>query len=241
VKWDKEGELMDKREKYLEREDKPYADGYYVCWIGWTNNTHEEVNRAFEDAKQVFGLYSLFNNCQHFLKQFAAKIIDPRYRAADYGWFKDNVESEYQKLLKLPPTQEIVDFQLKMLTEAMRQRPDHVSTRDQAHLHDAAHRETQAVVGRMLGSHIAQDQNSMQQQIQIATQIQQQTILGLQGSTIYWFRRPDFVVGIIAVTEATPKWCELEEPVVIQEIDPDVKQQATSLIQKVNSYIFKLQ
>jgi hypothetical protein len=157
AEWDREAELMQMREAYLEREDKPYADGFYICLIGWTNSTPDQVNQAFEEARQESGRYSLFNNCQHFLKRFAVKILDPRWHAADYGWFKDNVDTEYQELLKLPPTQEIVDFQLKMLQQAMMGQA--ASAQEHARLHHAMHRETQHVVHSMSHHHHHQHQH----------------------------------------------------------------------------------
>ena len=82
----------------------PEIDEYYVCLIGWTRATKEEVVRIGQEEMKRFGSYNLvLNNCQDFLRRLAARIL-VQEKAADYRWFADNTKTQYQRdQAKFPP------------------------------------------------------------------------------------------------------------------------------------------
>lgn len=93
----------------------PEADGYFVCLIGWTRMSKEQVDAACQQTFKEFPEYNLFwNNCQHFLKNMAERILVAH--AADYSWFADNVKTKYHKdtLLQPPPLEHLMRMQQRM-------------------------------------------------------------------------------------------------------------------------------
>ena len=151
--WDQEKELFLKRQQMIDSQGKPHVEGFYICLIGWTNKAVSEVDQLFHDMKTGFGSYNiLFNNCQHFVKKFSDRILVPR-KASDYNWFRENIETTYQRLLNLPPTAEIVRYQLQMIKNA---------------------------VASNVANQNALQQQQQQQQMQNILNIQQQAIISSQ-------------------------------------------------------------
>ncbi|KAJ9602324.1 hypothetical protein H2200_013179 [Cladophialophora chaetospira] len=152
TEWDKEEEIMNKRQEYLEKEGKPYTDaeGYYICLIGWTDQTKEEIDATFANVAKQLGSYNVYHNCQWLLKHFAKEILN-KHQAADYSWFAENVKTEYQKLLELPPTHEIVAFQLQMLRAAAANSGAQLSIQENNRIQHLMHRH--AVEGAMGHGH----------------------------------------------------------------------------------------
>ncbi|KIV84973.1 hypothetical protein PV11_00718 [Exophiala sideris] len=140
AQWDKEEEIMEMRREYLEREGKPYTDaeGYYICLIGWTNHSKEEIDVTFANVAERLGSYNVYRNCQWFLKHFAKEILTDQ-EAADYGWFSQNIKTEYQKLLELPPTNEIVAYQHQMLQAAASNGVNQLTVQEQHRIQEHIH------------------------------------------------------------------------------------------------------
>ncbi|WZH50097.1 uncharacterized protein QYS62_011334 [Fusarium acuminatum] len=102
----------------LDNEGKPYAQDYYICQIGWTKLSEEEVDEQCEAAQKSFGVYVLgFNDCQSFLRRFAKLIIQqPEDCALDFLWFEKNIQTPYHQLQLVPVDENIKRFQLYMQT-----------------------------------------------------------------------------------------------------------------------------
>ena len=116
VPWSLRDEVMQIRDASIDEEGKPHALDYYICQIGWTRLSEEEVDFQCKAVGSSFGLYVLgFNDCQTFLKQFAKMIIEePEGCALDYHWFADNIETPYHKLQEIAPDENIKAFQLHL-------------------------------------------------------------------------------------------------------------------------------
>lgn len=87
---------------------KPVVDGYYLCVIGWTTMTSDELDATCEEVMKQFGTYHLlWNNCQDFVQQFADRIIVKK--ALDWDWFRTYTKTEYQEAqaIEIPTPQEI--------------------------------------------------------------------------------------------------------------------------------------
>ncbi|KAL8792426.1 MAG: hypothetical protein Q9195_004959 [Heterodermia aff. obscurata] len=105
---------QEKRNAALAESSLPDVDGFYVCLIGWTTKTKDEVDRACRSVGKDFGKYDLlWNNCQDFLRNFAERIIVTK--ALDYPWFLTNTKARYQKTQSLqpPPLQYLLKLQLQ--------------------------------------------------------------------------------------------------------------------------------
>ncbi|KAJ9641760.1 hypothetical protein H2204_002823 [Knufia peltigerae] len=151
--WDKEKEMMEMRQEYIEQDGRPYAEGYYICLIGWTSHSKAEVDDRFATVARQLGNYSVYHNCQTLLKLFAKEILNS-HRAADHGWFAQNVKTEFQKLLDLPPTEEIVARQFQMLEAAMQgDYSQQMTLQQQNHVHAAHHRFIEGVVQQAVQRH----------------------------------------------------------------------------------------
>ena len=112
----------EKRKAALAESSLPNVDGFYVCLIGWTSKTKEEVDRACTSVFQQFGEYRLlWRNCQDFLRLLAEQIIVAK--AADYPWFNSNTKTRYQKTQSLmpPPLEFLLKMQLQMTTQMQAQ------------------------------------------------------------------------------------------------------------------------
>ncbi|ETS78721.1 hypothetical protein PFICI_08574 [Pestalotiopsis fici W106-1] len=113
VDWDIKRE---KREAALQKKQIPDVDGFYICLIGWTRLSEDVLEEKCRTLMQnEFDEYNLFwNNCQHFLKQFADKIISTK--ALDWAWFRENTKTEYQNCQQLPkPPDALVQMQINTL------------------------------------------------------------------------------------------------------------------------------
>jgi len=115
--WSVYQEMMQIREENIATRGKPHAKNYYICQIGWTSLTEAEVDVACFATQASFGVYMLgWNDCQTFLRNFAAQIIRPELNqcALDFDWFNENVVTEYHKLQALEPNENIKAFQRSM-------------------------------------------------------------------------------------------------------------------------------
>jgi hypothetical protein len=81
-------------------------DRYYVCLIGWTRNSEEEINEIAESIMRDFGPYIwAFNDCQTFALKLANKIVVET--ALDWNWFEKNQKTGYQESVHLEPPEAI--------------------------------------------------------------------------------------------------------------------------------------
>ncbi|KAF2471690.1 uncharacterized protein BDR25DRAFT_194562, partial [Lindgomyces ingoldianus] len=56
---------QEQREALQSEMKMPEQDGYFVCLIGWTRMSKDQVDSACEEAFKSFGKYNLlWNNCQ---------------------------------------------------------------------------------------------------------------------------------------------------------------------------------
>lgn len=141
----------EKRNASLAESKLPDVDGFYVCLIGWTTKSKEEVDRACKSVLQEFGEYNLlWKNCQHFLRMLAEQIVD--IKASDYTWFNSNTKTRYQKTQALMPPP--LEFLLKIQAQRSAQ--------------------MQAQVQNQQIQIQTQNQIQMQIQMQIQNQIQMQ-------------------------------------------------------------------
>ena len=112
----------EKRKAALAENSLPDVDGFYVCLIGWTKKTKEEVDQACTSVFEKFGKYQLvWNNCQHFLKMLADQILVAK--AADFSWFNSNTKTRYQKTQSLmpPPLEFLLKIQQQMAAQMQAQ------------------------------------------------------------------------------------------------------------------------
>ena len=156
----------EKRKAALAESSLPDADGFYVCLIGWTTKTKEEVDLACESVFQSFGEYHLlWKNCQHFLQRLAEQILVTK--AADYPWFISNTKTRYQKTQSLMPPP--LEFLLKMQAQ--------MTAQMQAQVQNQIQMQTQNQIQMQIQNQIQmQIQNQIQMQIQ--NQIQMQNVGG---------------------------------------------------------------
>ena len=143
-----------KRSAALTESALPDVDGFYVCLIGWTHKSKDQIDAACRDVQAQFPEYNiLWANCQHFLKLLAERIVDAGH-ASDFGWFASNTKSRYQKTQALMPPP--LEFLLKM------------------------QRQMQAQMQNQLVNQQQQIQQQMQSQIQMQIQMQIQNQIQLQ-------------------------------------------------------------
>ncbi|KAL6722200.1 hypothetical protein ACLMJK_001307 [Lecanora helva] len=142
----------EKRQAALAESSLPEVDGFYVCLIGWTTKSKEEVDSACRSVLQQFGKYNLlWKNCQDFLRMLAEQIIASK--AADYSWFNSNTKTRYQKTQSLmPPPLELLMRMQQQMNAAMQ---GQIQTQNQIQLQ-------------------MQNQIQLQMQLQIQNQIQMQ-------------------------------------------------------------------
>ena len=122
----------EKRKAALAESGLPDVDGFYVCLIGWTTKTKEEVDLACKSVSQQFGEYNLlWKNCQHFLRMLADQILVTK--AADFPWFYSNTESRYQKTQHLlpPPLEFFLKSQAQMQTQMQNQMQNQIQNQMQ--------------------------------------------------------------------------------------------------------------
>ncbi|KAL9054913.1 MAG: hypothetical protein Q9162_003854 [Coniocarpon cinnabarinum] len=153
---------QERRDMALTELGIPDVDGYYVCLIGWTQLPKEQVDAACHETLAGFGEYKLLrNNCQHFLKAMAARIL--KDTAADYGWFMSNTKTQYQKdqWLRPPPAEMMM----------------HILARQQQALNIANQNQLQTQTQMQL-----QMQNQLQMQMQMQMQTQMMTQAGGMGA-----------------------------------------------------------
>ncbi|OLN96310.1 hypothetical protein CCHL11_04420 [Colletotrichum chlorophyti] len=103
--WSLTDEMMEVRQQNHLTAGKEHARDYYICQIGWTTLTEEQVDTECKAANAAFGVASLsFSDCQGFLKYFANRIIkSPEGHALDYGWFVENTGKPYHRLREMKP------------------------------------------------------------------------------------------------------------------------------------------
>ena len=161
----------EKRKASLAESSLPDVDGFYVCLIGWTTKTKEEVDLACRAVLQQFGEYSLlWKNCQHFLKTLAERIIVAK--AADYTWFNSNTKTRYQKTQALmpPPLEFLLRMQMQM------------SAMMQAQIQNQTQMQIQQQIQQQVQQQIQQQvQQQIQQQMQSQMQMQMQNQMGMQA------------------------------------------------------------
>ena len=142
----------EKRKAALAENALPDVDGFYVCLIGWTTKTKEEVDLACKSVSQQFGEYNLlWKNCQHFLRMLADQILVTK--AADFPWFYSNTESRYQKTQHLMPPP--LEFFLKAQAQITAQMQVQVQNQIQLQIQNQVQSQIQM-----------QMQNQMQMQMQ---------------------------------------------------------------------------
>ena len=153
---------QEQRASYMAEWKIPEQDGYFVCLIGWTRKSKEEVDAACQAVLAQFGEYSLlWNNCQDFLRLLASQVLIAK--AADYQWFADNTKTRYHKdtLLTPPP--------LEMLVKMERRAAQSHSQ----HMHHMNHVNHMHHIDNNLNIQL-QNQISMQIQTQLQNQITMQ-------------------------------------------------------------------
>ena len=160
----------EKRKAALAESSLPDVDGFYVCLIGWTTKSKEEVDLACRSVFQHFGTYNLlWRNCQDFLRMLAEQILVAK--AADYSWFNSNTKTRYQKTQSLmpPPLEFLLKMQLQMRAQMQAQIQN-----QQIQLQN----QTQMQIQNQIQMQI-QNQIQMQMQNQIQNQIQMQNVGGM--------------------------------------------------------------
>ena len=95
----------ERRNAALEKVKFPEYDGHYVCLIGWTRRTQEELQSIAHQVGDNWDYSRMTNNCQHYLQLFSDRILENE-KAADYSWFRENTRTEYQNSRTPPPTPE---------------------------------------------------------------------------------------------------------------------------------------
>ena len=163
----------EKRKAALAESSLPDVDGFYVCLIGWTTKTKEEVDSACRSVFQSFGTYHLlWKNCQDFLRMLAEQILATK--AADYPWFNSNTKTRYQKTQSLmPPPLEFLMKMQEQMTVMMQTQLQNQQTQLQFQTQLQNQNQTQMQM---------QIQNQMQMQIQNQMQMQMQTQMQMQNA-----------------------------------------------------------
>jgi len=145
----------------------PEIDGYYVCLIGWTRMSKEQIDAEVRAVSGTFGEYNLLrNNCQDFLRLVAGKILVEE-KAADYPWFLSNTKTKYQKDQWLMPPA------IEMLLRQSQSMQAQSQSQIQHQIHHQMQQQTQNQIQLQI-------QLQIQQQIQM--QIQQQVQMQVQNS-----------------------------------------------------------
>ena len=158
----------EKRKAALAENALPDIDGFYVCLIGWTTKTKEEVDLACKSVSQEFGEYNLlWKNCQHFLRRLADRIIVTK--AADFPWFYSNTESRYQKTQHLmpPPLEFFLKRQAQITAQMQAQVQNQIQNQNQ--MQNQMQLQIQNQIQLQIQSQI---QNQIQMQIQNQMQMQ---------------------------------------------------------------------
>lgn len=159
-----------KRKAAMAESSLPDVDGFYVCLIGWTNKTKDEVDLACRSVFQSFGEYHLlWKNCQHFLRMLAEQILVAK--AADYPWFQSNTKTRYQKTQSLmpPPLEFLLKMQAQMTAQTQAQVQNQIQLQTQTQIQNQIQLQTQNQI---------QNQIQMQIQMQVQNQIQMQNVGG---------------------------------------------------------------
>jgi len=98
--------LLDHERREAARTKKlfPEYDNYHVCLIGWTRMKPTELETSAREVGEGWDYNKITNNCQHYLKLFADKILVEE-KAVDYPWFQENTRTEYlnSRAPPLPP------------------------------------------------------------------------------------------------------------------------------------------
>ena len=152
----------EKRNAALAENGLPDVDGFYVCLIGWTTKTKEEVDLACKSVSEQFGDYNLlWKNCQHFLRMLADRIIAAK--ATDFPWFYSNTESRYQKTQHLmpPPLEFLLKSQAQMQAQMQNQIQNQIQNQTQLQIQNQIQLQIQNQI-----------QNQIQMQIQNQMQMQ---------------------------------------------------------------------
>ena len=86
------------RDGRIEQTGFPMDDTFYICLIGWTQKSRDEIDTIGNELMKNFGKYNkLWNNCQRFLRKLFKAIHNTKApRAADYSWFKTHMKTKYQ-------------------------------------------------------------------------------------------------------------------------------------------------
>lgn len=156
----------ERRKAALAETSLPDVDGFYICLIGWTNKSKEEVDLACKSAFQQFGEYNLlWRNCQDFLRLLAEQILVAK--AVDFPWFSSNTKTRYQKTQALMPPP--LEFLLKMQQQFAAQMQTQMQNQ-QIQLQNQMQLQTQMQI-----------QNQIQNQIQMQMQIQMQNQMQMQA------------------------------------------------------------
>ncbi|KAJ8609981.1 hypothetical protein MRB53_038821 [Persea americana] len=89
----------------LQQESTSYDQQYYVCMIGWTKHTQQQIDEIVATLHPQYGSQTLpANNAHQFFSGLAGRIVDKK--ALDWGWFSDNVRypvTSQQTLVRVPP------------------------------------------------------------------------------------------------------------------------------------------
>lgn len=99
--------LIDHERRKTAREETyfPEYDDYHVCLIGWTKMKPTELETSAREVGEGWDYNKITNNCQHYLKLLADKILVEE-KAADYPWFQENTRTEYLNSRAPPPSPE---------------------------------------------------------------------------------------------------------------------------------------
>jgi len=82
---------------------RPGEETYNVILIGWTRNTHEEIDHLCKEHIDGWH-YRLAlktrkgGNCQHFIRQIADAIVPENCRASAWSYFRNDVYGPFQKV-----------------------------------------------------------------------------------------------------------------------------------------------
>lgn len=159
----------EKRKAALAESSLPDVDGFYVCLIGWSTKTKDEVDLACRSVFESFGTYHLlWKNCQDFLRMLAEQILVAH--AADYPWFKSNSKTRYQKTQSLmpPPLEFLLKMQMQMTAQVQ---ANQIQMQNQTQIQNQIQMQTQTQT---------QIQNQVQTQIQMQIQQQVQNQMQIQ-------------------------------------------------------------
>lgn len=79
----------------------PGVDGHYICLIGWTTKSQQQIQSAFDETRNEYGEAVLPpGKCGKFLQGFASKIVSKS--AVDRQWFNDNCKTLVQPGQTMP-------------------------------------------------------------------------------------------------------------------------------------------